>query len=163
MLPFASAFILTPHHRFTFMCVFARSCPLQLAHVRVHVRMLCGHMHPWALHPHPGPSVCMKELLWSVTTQGRHYKQTSPWVSFAPPASFGHITMHADELLRLECPRCCACDGRHQYLLFLQVFRRNPPESRNSAGIRRNPQESTGMEGNSGIPADSAGIHKNSL
>ena len=85
MLPFASAFILMPHHHFVFMCIFARLCPLQLAHICVHICMLCSHMHPWALHPHLGPSVCMKELLWSITTQGRHYKQTSPWVSFAPP------------------------------------------------------------------------------
>ena len=90
MLPFASAFILTPHHRFMFVCIFARSCPLQLTHVRVHVRMLCSHMHPWALHSHPGPSICLKELLWSVTTQGRHYKQTSPWVSLQDRQELTH-------------------------------------------------------------------------
>jgi hypothetical protein len=50
---------------------------------------------PHALQPYasvgassaPGP-FRMYELLWSVTTQGRHYKQTSPWVSFAPPHPF---------------------------------------------------------------------------
>ena len=61
----------------------------------VHVHMPCGHMHPWVLHPHLGPSIVMKELLWFICT----------------PMSFRHITMHADELPWLECPCWCACDG----------------------------------------------------
>ena len=106
-LPFTSAFILMPHHRFEFVCVFgvhsfvspvacSHSCP------RPHA---CGHMRPWALHPHLGPSVCLKKLLWFVCTiQGPHYEQTSPWGSFAPPRPY--------ELPRLECPCWCACDRR---------------------------------------------------
>ena len=79
----------------SFVSSAAHSCSCPVFMSSVHVRMACGHMHLWVLHPHLGSSIGMKELLWFVCT----------------PMSFCHITMHADELLWLECPCWCASDG----------------------------------------------------
>ena len=64
-------------HSFLHPTIALSSCVSSLIHApcssltfvfSVHVHMPCGHMHLWALHPHLGPSVGMKELLCPFAT-----------------------------------------------------------------------------------------------